>query len=153
MKRVNIVVFGPGMEARPLPQWALRPVDDGSLTALEVAARLVGTECGTAITILGPPWVNPRGRSRATASIEDYLADPLILLRALTVALKAPRVPHRADGAVVGVPIELEKEMGEARSWVTRHARELPLEPIVWVPLGTEVSYDATLSEALRALF
>ncbi len=148
-----MVVYGPGMEARPLPQWALRPVDDGSLTALEVAARRVGAERGSPITILGPPWVNPRGRSRATASIEDYLADPLILLRALTVAFKAPRAPYLADGAVVGVPIELEKEMGEARSWVTRNARELPLEPIAWFPLGPEGSYDATLSETLRVFF
>src|SRR6266849_8801742 len=117
---MNVVVFGPQMESRALPAWAMKPITLENRTPLERAVHETAIKLGkAAVTIIGPPWVNPRGRSRTSASIRDYLDDPLTLMRALTVAFTAPRAQCTADATIVAGGTEFEKELVEARTWVT----------------------------------
>ena len=145
-QQLNVVVFGPDLESRRLPDWPLKPIPNGSLTALEVLVRRVGQEVygASPVAIVGAPWVNPRGRSRATASIGDYLCDPVHLYRALTVAFSG--VHRRAQSALVAADAPLHSELTSAMAWVApRLALGLPRDRVVWVAL------DPELGELFRA--
>lgn len=122
---MNLVVFGPGMETRPMPEWALRRLSLAVLTPVEELAQSGGH------AVFGVPWVNPRGRGRAVASLADLLNDPVHLRRALEVALIAPRSP--ADAAVVAVDADLREDLGSARDWVLpRVSARFPKNRVLW---------------------
>jgi hypothetical protein len=134
---VNVVVLGPGLEARPLPYWALKPVPDDRLTGFELLVRRIGEEIHSLspVTIVGLPWVNPRGRARVTASVSDYLNDPVSLFRALTVAFTAER-GSPAEAAVVAGNASLGQQVACAKEWVeARLVVESPGKALVWVVL------------------
>ena len=116
---LNLVVFGPDMESRSMPTWALRPVDAGVLTGVEKLIQSTGH------AIFGVPWVNPRGHGRDYASLADYLNDPVVLRRAPEVALRAPR--NRVDGAVIAADAHLESLLPSVRDQViSRLSSTLP---------------------------
>lgn len=132
---MNLIVLGPNMEERPLPIWALRPVPNQSQSPLETLIRRIGEEVYNRlpVTILGLPWVNPRGRGRLTASLIDYLDDPVYLRRALEVAFISPRASNIADGAVVACDICFETQLLAVKDWLTpRLSRQISLGRIVW---------------------
>ena len=147
---MNLVVFGPDMESRPMPAWALRPIDSPVLTGVEQLVESAGH------AIFGVPWVSPRGHGRQYASISDYLDDPVLLWRALEVALRAPRSP--VQGAVIAADGYLETLMSSARGMVDRHLSSGSSgENVVWWVFNPPFNaYDqegvATFLDALHPL-
>ncbi len=132
---MNLIVFGPGMEDRPLPDWAFLPIPYESLTALEVLVQRIGQEIyhNNDINILGLPWVNPRGRGKAYASVNDYLNDPVLLRRALELAFIAPRATYLANRAVITSDPDLEEQLKLTGAWVTSHlSTAIPHHSVVW---------------------
>lgn len=130
------------MEDRPLPNWALRPVAASSLTALEVLVERVGREIYSraTVTIVGAPWVNPRGRGRANASVEDYLNDPVSLYRVLEVCFNAPRASYLAESVLVAGHANLKRQIKRARDWVEpRLNAPIPLERILWYSFACDL--------------
>ena len=131
---MNIIVIGPQMEERPLPDYSLRPVPKQSLSAVEILVTRIGEKfCKSRVIIIGLPWVNPRGRGKLTASLYDYLEDPIYLRRALEVAFIAPRATYRADGALIAADSSLEKQLNQLQNWVLSHlSPAVPSNRIVW---------------------
>jgi len=151
---LNVVIFGPLMENRRLPDWALQPIESGSLTAVELLVRRTSIEIygRSEITIVGPPWVNPRGRGKATVCVGDYLNDPLSLYRSLEVAFKAPRSNYCADVAMVVADAVLKDQLESARKWVTlRLSGSIPDERVFWwvfEPSLNTLFAEGTIGEA-----
>jgi hypothetical protein len=157
---VNIVVFGPNMESRSLPAHALRPIAFEQLTEFERLVRDVGAHISTKdpVTIVGAPWVNPQGRGREKATVEEFLNQPLYLLRASVVAFLGRGGPYNADCVVVAADSESQGRVLTAREWVLARLTSPELEEleerIVWHVLtgGTEDAERQALSEVLRPL-
>ena len=134
---MNLVVVGPGLEARPLPDWRLKVVPGDRLTPFEALVQWIGQEMhGTpSVAVVGLPWVNPRGRARAHASLSDYLDDPVSLLRVLVVAFTS-EAGSRVEAALVGGDVTVERELALAQEWVVpRLANKLPDRRVVWASI------------------
>ncbi len=152
---MNIVVYGPGMELRDQPPWALQLVPGNHLTPMEILVQRAATEMHDRLpSILGVPWVNPRGRSKLFAHVEDYLTDPQALLVSLVVGFLG-QGRHRPDVALIACDAAQEEQLGVARSWIaTNLPAVISKEAVVWIvggaDLETYLGVDALNPEALR---
>ena len=132
---MNIVVLDRYIENRPLPDYALRPVPMHTNSAVEILVKRIGMEIysSPSVTIIGLPWVNPRGRGKRITSLSDYLNDPVQMRRALEVAFAAPRANCIADRAVIAVDISSQTQLRGSRDWVVSHlSSAIPQDHMVW---------------------
>ncbi len=154
----RIVVIAPGMEKRPLPDWALEPISDCKLTPTEHKVREIGQRNfgKESVVIEGLPWVNPNGRGKPFASTSDYLDDPVQLLRALQVSFSALTRGAPMNGALVAVDGSLRGELEVARDWVMPRLRSVPDNLIVWWVFNPDVEaglQSDCFTEALEPFF
>ena len=132
---MNVIVLDQYIENRPLLDYALRLVPVQTRRDVEILVERIGLEIYSmsSISIIGLPWVNPRGVGKRIASLSDYLDDPLHMYRALEVAFTAPRANLIADGAVIAVDIAFQAQLTEVRNWVeSRLSSAVPRDCIVW---------------------
>lgn len=138
---MNVVVFGPGMELRPIPQFALRPVPDENLTDLESAVRRIFPD----VTILGIPWVNPHGVGKAKSDVVAFLESPSQLFRALVVAFN-PGGQLAADRALIASSNSSVPALQEAQQWVKGRMKGQPIaDRVVWIVVTED------LEQAIRS--